>query len=124
MGSGFGAPGICAMGAQKRRGPRSEAGGKAVGVKGFVTWFRDVVLPLLGFGPLWKNDPTAPPLVPPSLKKQTSDLPRTRSAVEFDVLNARRGLMDRQTSLTAYAKRRKQFAEAIKEREEKRNESE
>lgn len=86
-----------------------------------VIWFRQTVLPLLGFGPLWKVDVREVPMQQPGLKQQP-DTPRTRSSLEFDVLQARRALMTRQTSLEGYARTRKQFAEAVKERATRRNE--
>jgi hypothetical protein len=94
--------------------------GKAVGVSGIGTWFRQTLLPLLGFGPLWKVDVRDVPLEPPKLKQQT-EVPKTRSALEFDVLNARRNLMNRPTSLESLARTRKRFAAAVKEREERKN---
>jgi hypothetical protein len=95
--------------------------GKAVGVSGIGTWFRKTVLPLLGFGPMWVVDVREVPLEPPKLKQQP-EVPRTRSSLEFDVLQARRNLMTRQTSLEGYARTRKQFAEAVREREARRDE--
>ena len=86
-----------------------------------VIWFRQTVLPLLGFGPLWKVDVREVPMESPRLKQQPEG-PRTRSSLEFDVLQARRNLMSRHTSLDSYARTRKQFAEAVKERENRRNE--
>jgi len=61
-----------------------------------VIWFRQRVLPLLGFGPLWKVDVREVPMQPPGLKQQ-AETPRTRSSLEFDVLQAavvRAGLVD------------------------------
>lgn len=94
--------------------------GKAVGVRVVVIWFRQTVLPLLGFGPLWKVDVREVPMEPPGLKQQ-AEVPRTRSSLEFDVLQARRNLMARHTSLEGYARTRKQFAEAVRERAERRS---
>ena len=93
-------------------------------MKDFVQWFRQTVLPLLGFGPLWKVDPHAADLATAmaEFKKKQQAEPRTRRDLEMDVINARRGLMHQPTSLAAAARMRRRFTDAVREREDRRDE--